>query len=87
VLDDPAGVSDRLAVDVEHREAGLAGEVRDGRAVGASEADVLGVDAVAAQLARDPAARAQPVRRGPAAVQDRGRHGGASVDPSIGASG
>ena len=50
----------------------LAGEVVDRGAVVAGQPDRLVLDAVAAQLALDAPARAQPVGRGPAAVEGDG---------------
>ena len=73
VLDDPLGVRDRLVAEQQHRHARLARELVDlgAAARAAREPDLLVLDPVAAQLARDAAARAQPVRRRPAAVQAR----------------
>ena len=60
-----------LAVEHEHRHLALARERVDLVAVAGApgDADGLELDARAAQLARDAPARAQPVRRRPAAVE------------------
>jgi hypothetical protein len=79
VLDDPLGVADHVAAELDHRHVALAGQRVDLVAVARAQRDPhgLGLDAPAPQLARDPAAGAQPVRRRPAAVQRR-RHGTSS---------
>src|SRR4051794_16919949 len=76
VLDDPARVTDRLAVEHEQRHAVLAGQRVDVHALGLAprHAALLVLDAAPLELARHAAARAQQVRRRAAAVQDDG-HG------------
>src|SRR5918992_4839766 len=70
VLDNPARVADRLVADDQERDAGLPGQRLDLLALAAAHAPHLDLDAAAAQLARYAAARAQPVGRRPAAVED-----------------
>ena len=79
VLDDPLGVDDHLAAELEHRHPALPGEVVDLVAVARPPGDphASRPRVLLGQLARDPAARAQPVRRRAAAVQPRG-HGTSS---------
>src|SRR3954447_15030822 len=76
MLDDPARVADRLAVEHEQRHAVLPGQRVDLRAVGLAPGDaaLLVLDAAPLELACDATARAQPVGRRAAAVQDGG-HG------------
>src|SRR3954453_20178974 len=71
VLDDPARVADRLAVDHQHRRDPLAGQLVELVAIRPPPRDALldRLDPAPGQLPRDPAAGAQPVRRGLAPVQ------------------
>ena len=75
VLDDPLGVDDHLAAELEHRHPPLAGQLVDLVAVARAprHAHRLRLDPARRQLAGHPPARAQPVRRRPAAVQPRRR--------------
>ena len=71
VLDDPARVADDLAIDHQHRHAPLTGERLD---LGPARPplrnhDLAELDPVPAQHARYAPARAEPVRRGGAAVE------------------
>jgi hypothetical protein len=70
VLDDPARVADRLAVDHQHRNAPLTGERHDLGPTGATlrDHDLLELDPIARERAGDPSAWAQPIGRRGAAV-------------------
>src|SRR3954452_1302266 len=80
VLDDPVRVADRVAADDGDRDALLAGERADLRALAPAPRDADLVDRLvpAPQLARDPAARAEAVGRRAAAVE-RGHQPGAII--------
>src|SRR3954447_12558045 len=71
MLEDPPRVADRLPVDHEHGHHALARELVDLLAVAPAPRDApfLGLDAAPGELAGDPAAGAQTVRRGLAAVE------------------
>jgi hypothetical protein len=72
VLDDPLGVADRLAVELEHRHPILAGDLEDLRAVAfpIGHAHLLVLQPAALERPRGLAAGAEPVRGRHAAVQD-----------------
>src|SRR3954469_20705988 len=72
VLDDPLGVADHLAAEDDDGHPVLPRERVDVRPVRAAprHAVLLDLDPAPPELARDPAARAEPVRRRAAAVQD-----------------
>src|SRR5918998_3664187 len=70
VLDDPPGVADRLVPDDQERHAVLAGQRVHLFALVPADPALLDLDAAPAQLARHAAARAQPVGRRAAAVED-----------------
>src|SRR5579884_304494 len=71
VLDDPARVADHLALDDQHRNSALAAQSLDLGTVRAAQRHphLLVGDALAVERARDLAARAEPVRRGRAAIE------------------
>src|SRR5215211_2592473 len=74
VLDDPRGVADRLAADLQHGHDRLPGQLLDVGALAAQPRDppLVGLDPAPRQLPRHLAARAQAVRRRLAAIQHDG---------------
>src|SRR5215212_3898377 len=76
MLDDPVRIADRLAAEDGHGHDALTGERLDFLAVGLApwHPDLVELHPLSAQLARDPPARAQPVR-GRAAAVERGHYG------------